>query len=231
MITREENTNGKEMIGIGLILILLYAVSNFSDPFLTALFNSQKPDAWVYFINRLLLWAVLLLLFLYTRYVLRQNFLPWENKKRGILFYILSILSMLAILFVGLVLLAMLLNALQFNSVSKNQMERNLIYKNNISLLIFTAFTAGVLEELLFRGYIQPRVERWTQSKLWGILITSTIFGLMHLSYGTMHQVIIPIFFSIVFSSFYSKYRNLKVVIIVHFLWDFISMLDAAYNS
>ena len=231
MIEKVENAKGKEIVGIGLILMLLYAVSNLSDTILIDLFNLQKPNAMVYFINRLVLWVSLFLLFLYTRYVLRQKFILWEDKKRGILFYVFSIISMLAILFVGLVLIAMLLNALQFNSVANKQLERNLIYKNNLPLFIFTAFTAGVLEELLFRGYIQPRVERWTQSKLLGILITSVIFGFMHMSYGTLHQVLIPIFFSIVFSAFYTKYRNLKVVIIVHFLWDLISMLDSAYNT
>jgi membrane protease YdiL (CAAX protease family) len=97
--------------------------------------------------------------------------------------------------------------------------------------LVFTAFTAGVLEEFLFRGYIQPRIERWTQSKLLGILITSLIFGLMHTYYGTLHQLLIPIFFSTIFSAFYTKYRNLKAVIITHFLWDLASMLDSVYNG
>ncbi len=155
------------MVGIALVLILLYTISNFTNPFLIDFLNLQKPDDIVYFINRFLLWGGLLLLFLYTGNVLKQQFLLWEEKKRGFLFYLLSILSMLAILFIGLVLIAMLLNSLQFNSVSNKQVEHNLIYKNNFPLLVFTAFTAGLLEELLFRGYIQPRIERWTKSKLW----------------------------------------------------------------
>jgi membrane protease YdiL (CAAX protease family) len=59
---------------------------------------------------------------------------------------------------------------------------------NGISALLFYVFFLGLGEELLFRGYIQSRLNAaWGQPFQfygvnwgWGIIITSVLFGLMH---------------------------------------------------
>jgi len=66
---------------------------------------------------------------------------------------------------------------------------------NGISALLFYVFFLGLGEELLFRGYIQSRLNeafgrpyRFFGVNLgWGIVITSVLFGLMHvLNIGTL---------------------------------------------
>lgn len=60
---------------------------------------------------------------------------------------------------------------------------------NAISALIFYIFFLGLGEELLFRGYIQSRLNAtWEKPFLfygvswgWGVIITSLLFGLMHI--------------------------------------------------
>lgn len=60
---------------------------------------------------------------------------------------------------------------------------------NAVSALIFYVFFLGLGEELLFRGYIQSRLNEsfgkpfqfFGVSWGWGIIITSFLFGLMHL--------------------------------------------------
>ena len=146
-------------------------------------------------------------------------------------FTLFSILIVMAILFIGLVVIAMLLNYFNFNAASPKTSTHHEILKNNIPLFLFSAFTAGFLEEVVFRGFIQPRIERMANSRWLGIFISSLLFGLMHLSYGTIHQVLIPAFFGIVLATHYAKYRSIKIVIICHFLWDLIAGLDSFYNS
>ena len=225
--TQGLKTKYKEIIGIFGIAALLYIASNYSNSSLLKLFDLNKPTALIYYINRLLLWCCLLLLFFYSKSFEKQDLILWKEKKPNLLTATLSVTIILFILFAGLVVIALLLNYLDFNSRTQKTVERNIIFKNNISLLVFSAFTAGALEEIVCRGYIQPRIERMTQSPLWGILLSSLLFGLMHMSYGTMHQVLIPIFFGIVFSTFYTNYRSLTILIICHFIWDLLSTLDA----
>ncbi|MGH2565030.1 MAG: CPBP family glutamic-type intramembrane protease [Ginsengibacter sp.] len=38
-------------------------------------------------------------------------------------------------------------------------------------------------------------------------------------------NVVGPVFIGIVFAFYYWKWRNIKVVILCHFLWDFISLM------
>jgi uncharacterized protein len=61
--------------------------------------------------------------------------------------------------------------------------------ENGISALLFYIFFLGLGEELLFRGYIQSRLnEAWGRPYQffgvhwgWGVVITSILFGIMHI--------------------------------------------------
>lgn len=53
--------------------------------------------------------------------------------------------------------------------------------------LVFLLLLTGLTEETLFRGYLQTRLERWTGSRLWGLLISSVLFGLYHLPYAYLN--------------------------------------------
>lgn len=98
-------------------------------------------------------------------------------------------------------------------------------FKNNIPLILFTSITAGITEELLFRGYLIPRLEIIVKKTYLSILISSILFGLIHYSYDTLIQVIGPFSIGLVLALHYQKYRNIKILIICHFLWDLMSIL------
>lgn len=91
--------------------------------------------------------------------------------------------------------------------------------------MVFTALTAGVTEEFIFRGYLQPRLTVIFKNPYAAIILSSLLFGLLHFKYGTLANVIGPIFIGLIFSLYYWKYRNLTVLILCHFLWDLISLL------
>jgi len=92
-------------------------------------------------------------------------------------------------------------------------------------LLVFTALTAGVTEELVFRGYLQPRLELLFKNPYWAIVISSLIFGLAHIMYGTVKNVIDPFFIGLGLAIYYWRYRNIKVAMVFHFLWDLLGLL------
>ncbi|MGD0500915.1 MAG: CPBP family glutamic-type intramembrane protease [Bryobacteraceae bacterium] len=46
-------------------------------------------------------------------------------------------------------------------------------------------WVVALFEEFLFRGVLQPMIEHWTRSRAAGLLLTSLLFGLAHLSFRT----------------------------------------------
>ncbi|MFV5702790.1 lysostaphin resistance A-like protein [Flavobacterium sp. XS2P12] len=100
------------------------------------------------------------------------------------------------------------------------------LFKNNIFLILFTSITAGVSEELIFRGYLIPRLEILLKNTRVAILTSSILFGLIHYSYGSLIQIIGPIFIGLVFALHYKKYKNIKILIMCHFLWDLLVLLN-----
>jgi len=78
------------------------------------------------------------------------------------------------------------------------------------------ALSVGVVgpigEELLFRGIIFTRLERYLGTKP-AIIISALIFGAVHLN---MVQFIYASAVGILFAYFYSKYRNIRIPILAH---------------
>ena len=80
-------------------------------------------------------------------------------------------------------------------------------------LVIALSITAGVTEEILFRGILQRWVGVWGQAVL---------FGLAHAGYDTVLNVAVPLLIGIGFGYVYKWRRNLWTVIVAHFLYDFV---------
>ena len=82
--------------------------------------------------------------------------------------------------------------------------------------LPFLILTVGIIgpiaEELLFRGLIFDRLDRYLGSRP-AIFISALIFGAVHLN---MVQFIYASIIGILFAYFYSRYRNIWIPIIAH---------------
>lgn len=228
MIKVAENKSYLQILGIIGVCVLMYLISNYSINVFLTILDQEKPTISMVFINRLLLWAGLFLFYLYVRFYLKEKFLPWKERNLSLLKTVVSIIVIMILLLVGFVGLVLIIQSMDFADKVEGINEVRNLTLQSLPLIIFTCFTAAVLEEILFRGYILPTLTKITNSARLGIVISSILFGLMHLSYGTAHQVIIPIYFGIVFSTYYSMYKNLKVLIICHFIWNLVSLLDSA---
>jgi hypothetical protein len=94
------------------------------------------------------------------------------------------------------------------------------MFRANHWIIYLTCITAGVVEELLFRGYLLPRLQVLLKHPAIAICISTLFFALMHATYGTIGQVVGPFYIGLIFAIYYYKYRNMKVIIFCHIMWD-----------
>lgn len=216
--------------GILLLLVVLFTVSFFGSHTILQVLGLTHANATVLFISRLVYWLCLLIICIYSIKIEKQPLLIWEEKNYKFGVYLIMVLAILLILFMGSGIIGVLLQVTKVNNKSVKMGEMIAILRGSFSLLIFTALTAGVVEELIFRGYLLPRLQIIFKKPFMAIILSSLLFGMVHIGYGTILQVIGPIFIGLVFAIYYSKYRNIKVLILCHFLWDFIALLAQVHG-
>ncbi|AZA98937.1 CPBP family intramembrane metalloprotease [Chryseobacterium joostei] len=217
--------NGKYSIGILLTFVLLAAVMLYAFPVIRMATGIQHITASSFSLSRLGILSVLLIVFLYSFFIEKGPFLLKEEKKYSIGFYIKAVIGLYLVCTIGGAFINVLLQFLLQEKISNKLLQLTSIFKNNYFLIIFTCLTAGVVEEFLMRGYIQPRVEKIYSSPLLGVIVSALLFGILHSTYGTIGQVIVPFFIGAVFAMFYKKYSNIKILIICHFMFDLVSLM------
>lgn len=217
--------NGKYSLGIILTFVLLAASMLYSIPLINSFFNYKTLTTDLFFYNRLSLWLVLLLVLIYNFFIENRSFFVWEDRKYSFIFYFGAVILLYLISLFGGAFLNAIIIFLTKEKVSERLLEFKILFKNNYLLIIFTCLTAGVIEELLMRAYIQPRIEKIYNSPALGIIVSALLFAILHSTYGTIAQVVGPFFIGIVFALFYKKYSNIKILIVCHFMFDFISMM------
>lgn len=60
---------------------------------------------------------------------------------------------------------------------------------DHFPILIIVALSAGIAEELLFRGFLLTRIRELTGSTRLALLFTSVLFGMMHIHLGWHHAL------------------------------------------
>ena len=124
-------------------------------------------------------------------------------------------ISLLLIGIVYFTLPNMLNNLLSESSVSEVSTYGGLF----ISMLI-TVVSAPIMEELFFRAIIFKRISRKFNIYI-GIVISSLVFGLLHIELAVIGAFI----FGIVCCILYIKYKNILIPMTVHFLNNLIAFL------
>ena len=214
----KNRTTGYIVIGIFLAITMKFIL------FFMARHTIGDFLIWGYFAKSLL-WAWLFLIYLFAIKIEKQRFLLWEEKTNySFLFYTISILSIS-----GLVIFSGYLTHILVRFASKP--EQSLLLKEmldylhtHILLLVFTSLTAGVVEELIFRGYLIPRLNMLFNNRYLSVIVSALIFGVSHFRYGTVVNIIFPTFIGLIFGFHYQKYKNLKLLILIHFFIDFSSL-------
>lgn len=133
---------------------------------------------------------------------------------------------------VGTLPLILLFYGLQNSNARAISSARDLVMNNLVSRLhkrqwadlLILSTIAGVAEEVLFRGTLQPWLEL-TCGGVGGLLLSSLIFGLLHavtLLYALI-AVLVSIYLGLALD--YGDTRNLLIPIIIHSCYDFIAFL------
>jgi membrane protease YdiL (CAAX protease family) len=200
----------KGLILTGALLLLI----SFGLPFLAVFKLSLGTH---FFITRLAFWAWLAVIYTYVVKKERQPFLLWPEKAYSFGFYILSVIAIIFIILIASGTLALILKSLGLFKASN---AIPLLRKLSIPVKILTIVTAGFVEELVFRGYLIPRLMKFFKNEHLPIIISSLVFGLMHYGFGTIINILVPTLIGLIFGYHYYKYRNLKVLITCHLLID-----------
>ena len=90
---------------------------------------------------------------------------------------------------------------------------------------IFNVITAGVAEEIIYRGYATERLLMLKTNKVLVFILPLLSFVLMHYRKGFEHMILVLIVGAI-FQWFYLKYRNLTITIIGHLLVDTLAYIS-----
>lgn len=83
-------------------------------------------------------------------------------------------------------------------------------------ILGMAIFMAPICEELLFRGYIAKR---------FGVVISAVVFGLVHVGYGSIVEIIGVTFVGLVLAYLFKKSGSIAPGIIIHMTYNFISIM------
>jgi membrane protease YdiL (CAAX protease family) len=201
--------------GICLSILLLFFVLTKYFGFLRI--EDKATLGWLLFTS---LWAVVFLMLLYSQFIEKKKFLLWGELKRNIKFYVFSILG----IFATIVFFGILKNKLGFTENTEDVIKNEKFWQENYLLFIYMGITAGFAEELLFRGYILPRLEFITQSKWFSIIVSSILFAIAHFANSDINKMYFLFIFGIIFSIHYYRYRNILVLGITHCLTDIISL-------
>ena len=226
METQNQLNRNRILLGV-CFLALLLSVVVLPQFKISSHFHASKDIKFL--ISRLVIWVLLGLLFLFNLTIEKNNFFLWKEKIYSFLHYSLAPFAMFVAIFISMipiVILAKVLDLKMKSDAIKGLLE---MFRHNYFLLFFTCITAGFVEEMFFRAYLQPRLSFLFKNDYWAIFISSLLFGLMHFGYGTFLQLAGPFVIGLVFSIYYYKFRDIKSLILCHFLWDFMSLNLSLY--
>lgn len=98
------------------------------------------------------------------------------------------------------------------------------LYRRHWTDLLILAGIAGISEELLFRGVLQPWLEN-TWNLIAGLIASNLIFALVHAITPLYALLAMSIGIYLGLSLDYGGERNLLIPIIIHTLYDFVAFV------
>lgn len=91
----------------------------------------------------------------------------------------------------------------------------DLSFASLLGLAVVMIFFVGLIEELIFRGLLQTRLETFLGPTA-GILAASLLFGLMHAGYGSLIEIFYATFVGVFIGQLYYKTGNLTLAVLIH---------------
>lgn len=222
-------TANKPKILVGLFITLIAFISCLVIPkLISACANLNLANSVTFLLSRLLMWCLLLLMCWYAIKVEKQPLFMWKEKSYPISFYLISLVLVVLCVVIGDVLIALLVRFLKLHSHSTALAK---LISLSLPLKLCGVITAAVVEEFVFRAYLIPRLQLYLKYGWLAVLVSAIIFGLIHFGYGTLLNILAPVFCGLIFGFHYYKYRNIKVLILCHALIDFYAVIIQHQHS
>ena len=177
------------------------------------------------FISILHTWICLALIYIFTRKVEKINLLVWDEVNYSLNQFAKLVIMILLILFAGSMVIGIILKLTGFNMDNDKIVHLLNVLKANKLIIFVLSAPAAITEELIFRGYLLSRLQLLINDTYHSIVISAILFSIAHYNYGTMKQLIGAFFIGLVLAFYYNKYRNIKVLIVCHFLWDYFAFI------
>jgi membrane protease YdiL (CAAX protease family) len=93
-------------------------------------------------------------------------------------------------------LVVLLCTALALHATRAGQNIRFLLPQSHLEIFLWVllSMTAGICEEIIFRGYFQKQFSAWTGSIPAGVLLSAAIFGAGHIYQGWRSAIVIAVY-------------------------------------
>jgi uncharacterized protein len=103
-----------------------------------------------------------------------------------------------------------------------NAAVRNLLphRRDELAVYFLLTVTAGICEEIIFRGYLQRQFSAWFNSPAVAVLLQGIVFGASHGYQGPKFMFIIVVY-GVMFGILAHERRSLRPGMFAHFLQDF----------
>jgi membrane protease YdiL (CAAX protease family) len=217
-ITAERTKPNNAILITGVLLAFIL-------PLALTVWMSGEPISYYdkLFYSRFIYWGTVVVLFLYARLAERQPLLTWTESKLTLGFFLLSVL-VLYLLFIAAAIVSSI--PMLFGMHEDNAMIKSItkVLQGHNLMIAFMALTAGVTEEFIFRGYLLTRLSQLLKNNTLAIVVSSLLFSALHYKYGSLRELIFAFLIGVIFSVYYIKYRDIKAIMLTHFLIDLISM-------
>lgn len=118
--------------------------------------------------------------------------------------------------------------ALAIHAKGAGESVRGLLPQTHLEVVlwILTSLTAGICEEIIFRGYLQRQFCAWVGTVPAGVLLSAVVFGAGHLYQGSKQAIVIAVY-GVLFGILAEMRKSLRPGMMTHALHDTIIGLVA----
>ncbi len=125
-------------------------------------------------------------------------------------------LKLFAFLFVAFIIVSAIITALGLNDLGKvGTVIGNQTKADALIFFIGSLFVILFIEEFFFRAFLQKRI---------GIILSTVIYTLLHLGYGSIAEVIGVFFLGLVLAYWYKKHNSLIQNYFGHLIYDLVAV-------
>lgn len=113
------------------------------------------------------------------------------------------------------ILAGLVFGQIEYIMIGARELIPDLSLTNLLIIIIIMVFIVGLIEELIFRSFLQTSLEEFL-GPAWGIFLSSLLFGIMHSTYGTPYEMAYTFLLGGFLGYLFYKTRSLPLVVMIH---------------